>query len=97
MIGLLKIPTRFIEDRIERGLPVPLPLGETSSGDLIDPADPALPGLVSDAEHYAGRNTDAAWLVQPARALLRAIYRARPDLRPGDSCIPINQVKENQQ
>ena len=73
----IRIPTRFIDDHYERGLPTP---DDASSGGgrsaMISSDDPALPSLLGDAEYYAspsGPDAAPAGVVASARATVRAI------------------------
>ncbi len=72
--GSIRIPMTFFDDHRERDLDTPIIERMTAKHYWIDPADPSLPELVNDAEHYA---TDVdgcgAGLVLAARALLVAL------------------------
>ena len=71
---LFKIPRRFYDDHRWRDLDTPRAWKETKRHVWIDPSDPALLELVSDAEHYAHPYgpDDGPQLATAARALLRA-------------------------
>lgn len=75
---LINVPKVFIEDHRDRDLDTPIIHAKTARHFRIDPADPAMPELISDAEYYAGPyGPDAAppGLASAARALLRALGR----------------------
>lgn len=73
MKDLIRIPRTFFIDHVERDLPTPLAVRETSSHFYIRRDDPNLPELVSDAEHYVDGVDAAGSLPRAARALLLAI------------------------
>lgn len=74
---LVRIPARFYEDHESRDLPTPVALIRTRRHVWIDPADPAVPELLNDAQYYvdpAGPDAEGlAGLKASARATLRAL------------------------
>jgi hypothetical protein len=80
MAQTIKIPDRFIDDHFDRCLPTPEDIGSFKNHSLFSVDDPALPELLSDAEHYAvmterhGRHDCMPrGLVASAAATVRAI------------------------
>ena len=78
---MIRIPPTFYRDHYERDLPTPVNHSRFKSYVLIDPADPALPELLSDARYYAEYMSDPEWssatgMARSAAALLRAIRKA---------------------
>lgn len=75
MTDLRRVPTTFYIDHRERGLPTPPVVRGSSGGRLmLDIHDPAMPDLISDAEHYAHPDgPDTPGLRRAARALLLAL------------------------
>ncbi len=51
---LIRIPSRFYEDHVERDLPVPSVIKETQRYIWIDADSPHLSEFLDDAKHYAG-------------------------------------------
>lgn len=78
----IRIPLRFYQDHKERDLDTPVNYSKSKSYVVIDSDDPALPELISDAEHYGDGYVDPAlwegWrgIVLSARATLKAIRTA---------------------
>lgn len=80
MTRTIRIPARFIDDHFERGLATP---EDTSASDryaVIRADDPAVPELLSDAEHYAAMTERRGrydcmprGMVASAKATVRAI------------------------
>ena len=71
----IRIPTRFIDDHYDRGLPTPEDASPSDRYAVIKSDDPALPELLSDAEHYAHNGPDSCsrGLIASAVATVRAI------------------------
>lgn len=78
---LLKLPTRFLTDRMERALPNPRAVRETRTHDWVRADDPALADVISDARYYADpygpstTGTRRCPIKAAARVLLAAIER----------------------
>ncbi len=51
---LIKIPTAFYQDHVDRGLPSPAIVKETQRHIWIDADSPYLSEFLDDAKHYAG-------------------------------------------
>lgn len=76
----IRIPSRFIDDHFDRGLPTP---ADTSTSDryaIIKADDPHLIALLGDAEHYAAMTERRGrydcmprGIVASAKATVRAI------------------------
>jgi hypothetical protein len=74
---LIRIPKRFLDDHLERDLPTPEIVRETSLHYFIASGDPAIGELIEDARHYAdGLDEAPRGIVMSARATLRAIRQA---------------------
>lgn len=74
---LICIPKRFLDDHLERDLPTPEIVRETSFYYFIASSDPAMAELIDDARHYAdGLDEAPRSIVLSARATLRAIRHA---------------------
>lgn len=74
---LIRIPKRFLDDHLDRDLRAPEIVRETKAHYFIDPSDPAIGELASDASYYAdGLDEAALGLVLSARATLRALRQA---------------------
>lgn len=72
----IRVPTRFIDDHYDRGLPTPEDCGDAERSATIRADDPALPCLLGDAEYYAspsGPDAAPAGVVASAKATVRAI------------------------
>jgi len=81
---LIKIPSKFVEDHFERSLPCPETVRYNARYEWVRASDPAMDELIADAEFYAdphGPQTEYDWAKKAALALLRAIYKQRPDLK----------------
>ncbi len=81
----IRIPSRFYYDHKERDLDTPVNYSKAKSYVVIDSDDPALPELLSDAEHYASDtggeggffSTGNGGLVLSARATIKAIREGK--------------------
>lgn len=72
--NLIRIPKRFLDDHLERDLPTPEIVRETSFHYFIASGDPTIGELIEDARHYAdGLDEAPRGIVMSARATLRAI------------------------
>ena len=74
----IKIPTYFYNDHLCRGLDTPVNIATNSN-------DPAVEELVDDAAYYADQFgpdaiEDGGRLVRSAVALLKILFKARPEL-----------------
>ncbi len=72
----MRIPRYFYDDHRDRGLDTPVALRVTKRHVWVDPADPAIPELISDARYYSDYNgMDPCFfgLVSSARATVRAL------------------------
>jgi phenylpropionate dioxygenase-like ring-hydroxylating dioxygenase large terminal subunit len=79
-MNLVKLPTRFYVDHMERDLDTPVAVKESARHVWVSLDDPALPELLSDAEHYAAPGMferEYFGLVSSARATVKAIKAAR--------------------
>jgi hypothetical protein len=76
----IKIPKVFFDDHEARDLPTPAVVRFTTSHYFIASGDPALPELLSDAEHYAFGGIEAGpeyiGLISSARATFKALKSA---------------------
>ena len=90
MENLIKIPTRFYEDHLERDLECPEIIKETKTHYWISADDEHLGELHDDADFYAfpyvdARPGDYLWgIVVSARATVKAIEKAVPSLKNGE-------------
>lgn len=72
----IRIPERFYVDHMERDLPTPEDIGESTRYAVVRADDPALPELLNDAEYYAhpfGPDAGPAGVTMSAKATVRAI------------------------
>lgn len=72
----IRLPRMFIEDHHDRGLQTPRIIKVTRRHVWIDPDDPAVPELLSDARYYAdsfGFDPSYRGLCASARATLSAL------------------------
>ena len=82
MSRLIRIPTRFFDDHVERNLPAPRVVRVTGNHYFIEgaPSD-ELNELLDDAQHYAEPGLfpepEMLGIVASARATARAIEKAR--------------------
>lgn len=73
---IIRIPKRFFDDHMERGLPTPSHR-DWRGGYAVRVDDPDLGELVDDARHYAHDGCDCGpALKRAAEALLNAIAKA---------------------
>lgn len=81
----VRIPRRFFEDHVARDLPTPAVVKETKRHVWVDPHDPAIGELLSDARYYAeeARYMDPPMpgLAASARATLDALRAYDKELR----------------
>lgn len=80
--NLVKIPPRFWQDRQERDLPMPHVVRADKGGYYVDPDDPAMSDLESDADYYATAKKDEmdgdlGGLIASSRATIRSIQNAK--------------------
>lgn len=80
MTRTIRIPARFIDDHFERGLATPEDSSKSDHHAVIQADDPAVPELLSDAEHYAAMTERRGrydcmprGIVASAKATVRAI------------------------
>ena len=83
MAQTIRIPSRFIDDHFDRGLATPQDSSKSERYAVIQSDDPALPELLSDAEHYAAMTERRGrydcmqrGIVAAAKATVRAIRNA---------------------
>ena len=87
----IKIPTYFYNDHLCRGLDTPVNIATGAMGTdfwkkvEINSNDPAVEELVDDAAYYADQFgpdaiEDGGRLVRSAVALLKILFKARPEL-----------------
>jgi hypothetical protein len=72
----IRIPSRFIDDHFDRGLPTPQDVGNSDRYAVILADDPATSSLLDDAEYYAspsGPDASPQGIVSSAKATVRAI------------------------
>ena len=76
----IRLPSRFLDDHYDRGLPTPKDIGNSQTYALVRSDDPAICELLDDAEHYAvmtnrGGRSDCMpqGLVASAASTVRAI------------------------
>lgn len=81
-MSLIKLPSRFFVDHMERDLDTPVVVKETQTHVWVNLDDPAMAELESDAEYYSDHTGfDRAYfgLCASARATLNAIKKARAE------------------
>lgn len=75
----IRIPSRFIDDHYDRGLPTPADSSTSDRYAIISVDDPHIGELLNDAEHYAspsGPDAAPSGIIASAKATVRAIRNA---------------------
>lgn len=78
---IIRIPRRFWDDHIDRELPAPPEVRETTRYVWVNTMHPDFQEVVKDAEHYVAcrgpDGMDPVWVAH-ARAFLKAVERQKP-------------------